>query len=50
MSLYEQVTTLPYRHLVVDHHQQTTEEIRFRYNVLMHKLGRISVLQPIKEH
>ena len=48
--LYERATTLPYGYLVVDHHPQTPEEIRFRFNVLKDEPGYIGVLQPIKQH
>ena len=50
MLLYERATLLPYGYLVVDHHPQTPEEIRFRFNVLKNEPGYIGVLQPIKQH
>ena len=50
MPLYERATTPPYGYLVVDHHPQTPEEIRFRFNVLKDEPGYIGVLQPIKQH
>ena len=50
MPLYGRATTPPYSYLVVDHHPQTPEEIRFRFNVLKDEPGYIGVLQPIKQH
>ena len=50
MPLYERATTPPYGYLVVNHHPQTPEEIRFRFNVFKDEPGYIGVLQPIKQH
>ena len=50
MPLYERATTEPYGYLVVDHHPKTSEEIRFRFNILPDEPGFVRVLRPIKQH
>ena len=43
------IDCIRYGYLVVDHHPQTPEEIRFHFNVFKDEPGYIGVLQIIKQ-
>ena len=45
--VYQKATEKPYGYLVVDHHPQTPEAIRFRTHVLLDEEEPVTVLQPI---